>query len=169
VNQVDALLLVLLTPFALLGYWRGLCREVFSLLGLLGGAVAAAAGGTSLAHLLIARQMPPALAHPMAFATIFLGIASAANLVGVLLDRLARAFFLGSVNRFAGVAFGFLKGAALLGFFLLLGQQLLPPRSFTELVHASRLAPPLMQLATGVLAAGRGFGSPPPLPQGQQV
>jgi membrane protein required for colicin V production len=169
VNQVDALLLVLLTPFALLGYWRGLCREVLGLLGLLGGAIVAAAFGAGLAELLIAHQVPPALARPGAFAAIFLGIATAANLLGLVLDRVVRALFLGGVNRFAGVAFGAAKGAALLGFALLLAQQLIPASSFSALVRASRLAPPLMRIASTVLAAGRGFGTPAGSPQGQHV
>ena len=33
-NQLDALLLLLLTPFALRGYWRGFCREIFGLGGI---------------------------------------------------------------------------------------------------------------------------------------
>src|SRR5262249_49779812 len=63
VNQVDALLLVLLTPFALRGFWRGFCRESFGLAGLLGGALAAAAGGSRLAAVLLgARLLPPVAA-----------------------------------------------------------------------------------------------------------
>src|SRR5207249_2504835 len=45
VNQVDALLVVLLVPFALRGYVRGFCRESVGLVGLLAGGLAAAAWG----------------------------------------------------------------------------------------------------------------------------
>lgn len=168
-NQVDALLLILLTPFALLGYWRGLCREVLGLAGLVGGAIIAVAWGGAFADVLIARDVPAELARPGAFAALFLGIATAANLAGLLLDRLVRALFLGGVNRFAGVAFGAAKGAALLGFALLLAQQIIPAASFGALVRTSRLAPPLMQIASTVLAAGRGFGMPASSPPGQHV
>jgi membrane protein required for colicin V production len=168
VNQVDALLLVLLTPFALLGYWRGFCREILGLAGLLGGAVAAAAGGAEVARFLVGRGVPLALAHPAAFAVIFLGIATAANLAGIALDRFVRAIFLGGVNRLAGVAFGAVKGAALIGLALVLAQQLLPAASFTHIVGTSRIAPPLMHLAGAVLSAGRGLG-PSAAPQGQHA
>jgi membrane protein required for colicin V production len=169
VNQVDALLLVLLTPFALRGYWRGFCREILGLAGLLGGALAAAAGGAALARFLIARDVPVALAHPAAFALIFLGIATAANLGGIALDRVVRAMFLGGVNRVGGVAFGVVKGGALLGLSLVLAQQLLPAPSFTHLVGSSRIAPPLMRLAGLVLSAGHGRVPMAAPAQGQQV
>ena len=61
-NQVDALLLVLLTPFALRGLWRGLCREAFGLAGMLGGAAAAGVASPRLATILMAHQVLPPLA-----------------------------------------------------------------------------------------------------------
>jgi membrane protein required for colicin V production len=159
VNQVDALLLVLLTPFALRGFWRGFCRESFGLAGLLGGALAAAAGSSRLAGVMLAAHLlPPIAALPVAFAAIFVGIGVVANLLGLVADRLVRAVLLGGVNRIAGVAFGTLKGAAALGFLLLVAERLASP-AITEVITASRLGGPLMHVATGVLEAGRGLAA----------
>jgi membrane protein required for colicin V production len=170
VNQLDALLLILLAPFALLGYSRGFCREIVGLGGLLVGGVAAAAGSTEIAGLLVARDVPAPLAPPVAFAAIFLGVATIANVVGLVLDRILRAMFLGPVNRLAGIAFGIAKGAALAGFALVLAQHVIPAEAFTQVVRASRLASPLMHLATGVLAVGRDMGVPTgDLPRRQAV
>jgi membrane protein required for colicin V production len=156
VNQVDALLLVLLVPPALRGWWRGFCREGFGLAGVLGGALAAAAGAGPFAALLVAREaLPPVVAFPAAAAAIFLAVAAAATLAGALVDRLARALLLGGANRAAGAGFGALKGAAVLGFALLLADRLAPSPALAHLIASSTLGPPLMQLASGVLEIGR--------------
>jgi len=160
VNQVDALLLVLLTPFALRGFWRGFCRESFGLAGLLGGALAAAAGGSRLAGVLVgARLLPEVAALPVAFAAIFIGVGVLANVLGLVADRLVRAVLLGGVNRAAGVAFGTLKGAAVLGFLLLVAERMAPSPAISEVIAASRLGGPLMRVATSVLQVGRDFAA----------
>ena len=155
-NQVDALLLLLLTPFALRGYWRGLCREVFGLAGLVGGAAAAGSGSLALAAILTARQtVPPAAARPVAFAAIFLATVIAARLLGLLADRLVRAVLLGGVNRVAGAAFGFAKGAAVAAVLLLAVQRLVPSREAQELIGHSTLGRPLLRVAEGLLGSVR--------------
>ena len=155
-NQLDALLLVLLAPFALRGYWRGFCRESLGLAGLLGGAVVAGAGSARVAAVLVARHLlPPAAAHPAAFAAIFLATAVAANLLGLVADRLARVLLLGGVNRAGGAVFGLAKGAAFLGFVLLLAERLVPSPGLAEVIERSTLGRPLVRLATRILETGR--------------
>jgi membrane protein required for colicin V production len=157
-NQVDALLVVLLVPFALRGYVRGFCRESVGLAGLVGGALAAAAGGSALSAALIARHlMPPLIAEIVAFAGIFIAVNLLAYLLGLLVDRLARAVFLGGVNRVAGIAFGVAKGAAFLGFVLLVVQEVVPVPAVVETIAKSRLGRPLTTLATDIVAVGRSF------------
>jgi membrane protein required for colicin V production len=163
VSPLDVLLLVLLVAFAVRGWWRGFCRETLGLAGLFGGVLAAAAGGPQLAQALISRQLlPPELALVAAWAAIFLATWVLASLLGRLADRLARALFLGGVNRVAGALFGSAKGAALLGFVLLFAEHLLPSPALSKAVAASRLGRPLEQIAGSVVATGRELGSAPP-------
>jgi membrane protein required for colicin V production len=162
VNQLDALLLLLLTPFALRGYWRGFCREIFGLAGLVGGAAAAGAGSLALAGLLIARHLvPPAAARPAAFTLLFIAVVLAANLTGILADRLVRALLLGGVNRLAGAAFGCAKGAAVAAFLLLVLQRVIPSSDVHDLIGGSVLARPLVGVAENVLRNGRLRGPAP--------
>ena len=157
-NQLDTLLVVLLVPFALRGYFRGFCREGFGLAGLVAGALVAAAASPGLGHALVARGLlPPVAAGPVASAALFLGTVVVANLVGVLTDRLVRALLLGGLNRAGGALLGGRKGATLLGFGLLLAARLLPDSGLTGMITSSRLGPPLAGLATRVLEAGRGL------------
>ena len=155
------LLLVLLTPFALRGYFRGFCRESLGLLGLIGGVLAAAAFGSLLSGALLGWRVPAPIAAPAAFAAIFLGVTTLAMLVGMVADRLVRALLLGGVNRAAGAAFGSAKGATVLVFVLLLAHRLVPSPSFTEVLDGSRIGRPLMSIASTVLEAGRGLAESP--------
>src|SRR5882724_5984440 len=110
-SPLDAILLILLVPFAFRGWWRGFCRETLGLVGLSGGVLAAAAAGPALAQALLARHLvPPGAALPVAWAALFVGTFVIADLVGRIADRLARALLLGGVNRVAGAFFGSMKG-----------------------------------------------------------
>jgi membrane protein required for colicin V production len=166
VNQVDVALLLLLAPFALRGYWRGFLREGFALLGLVGGIAAAIAGRGPLAGALLARGLvPPALATPAAIAGLFVAVYVLAQLAGAVADRLARAVFLGGVNRAAGIAFGIAKGAAILGLVLVVLLHVLPSPSFERLVAQSRLGGPLVAFVRHAVATGRSFTPPAGLRQ----
>ena len=165
-NQVDVLLLVLLVPFALRGWGRGFCRESIALGGLIGGALLAGAGGPPLATALATRGMSPLVARVAAPLSLFIAAAVTAHVLGALTDRLVRALLLGGVNRIAGLVFGTLKGAALVGFALLLAERVAPSAPLAGVVAGSRLATPLTRFAAGILEAGRGLG---PRPHGQQV
>jgi membrane protein required for colicin V production len=162
VNQLDALLLILLVPFALRGWWRGFCRETLAVIGLVGGALAAAAVGPALAERIDAGHIvPPAAALPLAWAAIMLGACVVAAVAGRIAERVARALMLGGVNRFAGALFGSVKGAAFLGFLLLLVEHLAPSPAVTRVIAGSRLGRPLEQIAGSVVATGREFGAAP--------
>jgi membrane protein required for colicin V production len=167
VNQIDALLLVVLVPFALRGWVRGFCRETFGFGGLVGGVVLAAAGGPPLAAAIESRGwLSPLGARVAAPVGLYVATVATAHVLGVLAERLARALLLGGVNKIAGLSFGALKGAALIGFGLLLMQRIVPSATLDEVVASSRLASPLTRLAAGIVDAGRGLST---RPHGQSI
>ena len=158
-NPLDALLLILLVPFAFRGYFRGFCRESLGLIGVFGGVLAAAAAGPDLAKALLREQaLPPFAAWPVAWAAIFLGSILVAAIIGRIADGLARALLLGGVNRVAGALFGCVKGAAVLGFALLFFEQVAPSSALRNAIAASRLGKPLEQIAGTVVQKGRQLG-----------
>jgi membrane protein required for colicin V production len=160
VNQLDALLLVVVVAFGLRGWWRGLCRETLALVGLFGGALAASAAGPQVAGAIVARKLlPPPVALPVAWAAVFLAAWVVAGIVGHVADRVARAFFLGGVNHAAGALFGSLKGAVLVGFALLLVEHAFPSPHLEEVIATSRLGRPLEHIADSVVATGRELGA----------
>ena len=166
-NQLDALLLILLVPFALRGWWRGFCRETLAIVGMVGGTLAAAAYAPALATAIEARHVVPSeAAVPLAWVAIILGACIAAAIVGRIADRLLRALMLGGANRLAGALFGSLKGAALLGFVLLLVEHFAPSPALARVIAASRLGRPLEAIAGSVVATGRDLGR---VPQGRRA
>jgi membrane protein required for colicin V production len=163
VSHLDALLLVLLVPFALRGYFRGFCREGLGLVGLFAGAFAAAGFGPTLAESLAASKVVPLWgALPAAYMAIFAAVWVMAAVLGMVADRIARALFLGGVNRIGGAVLGSAKGATVLGFILLLAAR---APGLADTIESSRLGRPLMQLAGHVL----GTGLPHERPAGQHV
>jgi membrane protein required for colicin V production len=153
---------VLLAPFAVRGFWRGFCREAFGLAGLVLGVVVAAAATAPLSGALAGggSELPWA-ARATIFVAVFLGVVLAANVLGGVADRIARALFLGGLNRLAGILFGSLKGGAALGFGLLLAERFAPSPALAHAIARSTLGRPLVALAAEVLEAGRVLSAPP--------
>jgi membrane protein required for colicin V production len=161
-NQVDVVLLVLLVPFAFRGYARGLCRETFGLAGTIAGVLAAGAAGPAVAQALLAQRLVPPVAAPvLGGAAVFVGTWVVAALLGRIAERIARAFLLGGLNRVAGMLFGSAKGAALMGFTLLLIEQTAPASNFTRMITESQLGRPLERMAGTVAETGRELGIAP--------
>ena len=155
---VDALLALLLVPFAWNGWRRGLCREGFDLVGILGGLIVAAATAPAGTLWLIARGMPKLAAFPIALSVALVATMVVARVVGVLVARGVHAIRLGQLDRSAGVLFGAVKGAACLGLVLILLDRLAPTPGVQMALQESVLGPQLMRVALGALEFGAGGG-----------
>jgi len=157
VNIVDPILLVLLLLFGLRGYFKGLFRESFSLLGLIIGFMVA-----------VRYDEPAALLWPeswklsllvvrvLTFVGLFFVVYFTFSLVGWLLHRSAKFLFLQVVNRIGGIVVGMGKGAAVLALviFLLASFPLMPQRT-RQKIDESYLAPPLHHFAQGLIRFGK--------------
>jgi membrane protein required for colicin V production len=165
VTRVDLLLAVVLLLFALRGLWRGFLREAFGLVGILAGAVTAVGSYQPLSEAIVTRwPMAPQVADLLAGGAIFVGVVLAASLLGRLARRLARAIWLGTVDRTVGVAFGLAKGMALVGLGVIAVQRFAPGSEPAHWLDGSRLARPLADLANRLVDAVRPF-APQPLEQ----
>ena len=156
-NIVDWVLLILLSLFALRGYFKGLFRETFSLGGLLVGFVVAVRyNETAAAHAAAYWQASPLLLKATAFVALFFVVYFLLNLLGWLLHRSARVLFLHTVNRCGGIVVGLGKGvamAALVIFFF--ASSPLVPSAIRENLDRSYLVPPLSRLAEGLIRIGK--------------
>ena len=153
-NPIDVLLLVLLVPFAVQGWRRGLCREGFALLGIVGGLIVAVATAPALAGAIIAAGKPELAAYPIALAVVLVAAIVVARGIGALVARAMRAVFLGGLDRVVGIAFGAVKGAACLGLILILLERFMST-SAQMAIEGSLLGPTLIGVATSLLDMGR--------------
>jgi len=153
--MLDVILLVVVGVFMIRGLWRGFIRETVGLVALLVAGMLAALYAGPVGRDLVAREaVRPEIAPAVAGGGVFLAAYIAVNLIGLVIDKLARALFLGPLVRVAGMAFAALKASALLGLALVAGARFAPSLLTPGQLRESRLAGPMMSFATVVLDFG---------------
>jgi membrane protein required for colicin V production len=162
-NGVDLALILALAACALRGYWRGFFRESFGVLALIGGVAAAlqfTALGAAMVQEHVAMSLPPTVQSGVAFVALFVVAHTLVNLVGVVLDRLAGASRLRTINRLGGALFGVAKGGVVLAMALLFLHLLPVLPSADEHIMGSAVARPLVTAASNVLRLGAHSAQP---------
>jgi len=147
VNIVDPVLVVFLFFFALRGFFRGLFRESFSLLGLFLGFMVAVRYEEPVAALWKSYwKFSPTALKAVTFVAIFFVVYFVSNLVGWILDRSAKFLFLQTINRVGGIALGMGKGAVLLALIVFfISSSPWMPQKLRENMAESYLVSPLRQ------------------------
>jgi membrane protein required for colicin V production len=153
---VDIGILVILAFFLLKGIWRGLLKEVCSLLGLvLGGFFAFTFYQPAAQWLQDSYDLPARLCVWGSFLGIFLLLIIVFGVVGFVLNRFVKLVFLGGFNRLAGAVFGLVQGVAVLSILLMVMSSDIAPAKSRSWVDKSQLAPPFVVLGHSVFDAGR--------------
>ena len=111
-NSLDWMLLSPLLVSGLLGVWRGVVREVMSVLAWVIGVVLAGRFAADLALWLPLRG--DLLPHAVAWVLLLLGVLIAAGLLARLLKQLLSVAGLGLADRLLGGVFGLLRGTMVL-------------------------------------------------------
>ena len=144
----DYTILGLVLASVAISIWRGLVREVVSLLSWLVALWVAARFSVLFAEWMPAAITNPSVRYLCAFLALFLGTVIVLELLGVLLAKLLRAAGLGLVDRALGAIFGLARGALIAWILTLLGGLTsLPQRDWWQ---EALCAPPLQ---AAVLAA----------------
>jgi membrane protein required for colicin V production len=125
---------------------KGFFVEVFSLAGVILGLFIAAANYGVLTPWVMRLVKNPDVAHLIAFLLIALVVMLIAGLAGRLLRGLVRGVGLGIVDRILGLAFGLIKGAAIVTLVLMGLVAFLPRQNWLD---GSRLAPVFLTAAHG--------------------
>ena len=156
-NWIDLILVTVLALFGFRGYFRGLFREVFSIIGLIAGFTLAVRYDDRIATVFHEYwNLPPFLIKGAAFIAIFFAGYFVSSLVGWLLHRSERIIFLRTVNRFGGVAVGLTKGIAItaLTVSFVSSASWIPQTARDRFDHASLISP-LSELAVGLIRLSR--------------
>jgi len=155
-NSIDIAILVTLGIFMLKGLLRGLIKELFSLVGLVAGSLAAFHLHPPLAQWLQESfGFAPLICVISAFLTLFLTILTLFTAAGYLVSRSISLLLLDGVNLVAGGCFGLFQGVvalALVLFGLSLGSL---PDALDDRVDRSQLAPPFVTLGENMFTRGQ--------------
>lgn len=156
-NWVDLILVFVIALFGLRGFFRGLFREFFSLVGLIAGFMLAVAFLKPAASFAAALwKLPPLLLKGSVFVIIFFLVYFLFNLAGWLLHRSESLLFLKILNRAGGIAVGVGKGAAIIALLIFfLGDAAWLPKASKENFHGSYLVSPLSHFAENLIRIGK--------------
>ncbi len=109
-NWLDLVIVAILVWFAFAGLSSGILRESVTLLGAVVGVILAGQLYKQLADDLTVFTDSDRVANISAFIAIFAAVFLGGQILATLLKRTASLLMLGSLDHFAGLVFGFLKG-----------------------------------------------------------
>jgi membrane protein required for colicin V production len=150
---IDVIVGAILVISAVIAFLRGFIREVLTIIGVVGGAAAAYAGGPALTPhmdgwLGVKEGAEPQhlfgvlpydiLSLILSYGLIFIVVVVALSVVSHMLSVSAKALGLGPVDRTLGVAFGLVRGVLLLGLFYLPVYMLVDKETKTSWFEGSR-------------------------------
>ena len=149
-NVVDVIVLAIVAFSGMMGFLRGMVREVLGLSAWIGAAFAAwwfFPKLQPLAHQVIAN---PDIADPVAFGATFLFVLIVLSLVARSLGMAVRRSALGGLDRTLGLVYGLARGAALMVFAYLMAGAVEPVDRWPDAVLEARLLPSIYQGAAWV-------------------
>lgn len=114
-NIIDIIIIVVTGTFVVRGIFRGLTRELASIIGVVAGFYGALMFSSRVAKLFPDRIAGSAFADVLGFAVVFCGILVAVHLIAYLIRWALGLTMLSWVDRLLGAGFGALKSALLLG------------------------------------------------------
>jgi membrane protein required for colicin V production len=138
-NPFDIIIVVILGYSLVRGIFRGLVKEVSSIIGVLGGFYAAFTYYTTLAKLLSGLIKEPAYLNILSFLIIFCSVLIVVSILGVIIKYLLNIAFLGWVDRIGGVGFSLVKGILIVSILFITLTAFLPKGS--AFLKNSMLAP----------------------------
>ena len=109
-NPFDVFIILIMGYSIVRGLFRGLVKEVSSIIGVLGGFYAAYSYYPMVAKLLSGIIDEQSYLNILSFLIIFCGLLLIISILGVVIKYLLNVAFLGWVDRICGLGFGLIKG-----------------------------------------------------------
>ena len=138
-NPFDIFIIIVIGYSIIRGLFRGLVKEVSSIIGVLGGFYAAYSYYPMVANLLTGIIKEPSYLSILSFLIIFCGILIVISILGVVIKYLLNVAFLGWIDRICGVGFGLIKGVLIVTVIFIILTTFLSKG--TPLIKQSILAP----------------------------
>jgi membrane protein required for colicin V production len=138
-NPFDTIITIILCYCLIRGFFRGLIKEISSIIGVLGGFYAGYTYYLNISRPLSAWISNPAYAKIIGFMLLFCGVFIFVSILGVIIKYLMNIAFLGWVDRICGVFFGIAKGILIASVLLMILTAFLPKGA--PVIKDSILAP----------------------------
>ena len=138
-NPFDIIIIVILGYSVVRGLFRGLVKEVSSIIGVLGGFYAAYTYYLLVAKMLAGVISNTAYLNILSFLIVFCAVLITVNVLGIIIKYLLNIAFLGWVDRICGVVFGFIKGVLIVSVLFIILTTFLPKGA--PIIKQSLLAP----------------------------
>ena len=138
-NPFDIFIIIVVGYSIVRGLFRGLVREVSSIIGILGGFYAAYSYYPAMAKLLAGLITNPSYLNILSFLIIFCSILIIISILGVVIKYLLNVAFLGWIDRICGFGFGIIKGVLIVTVLFIILTTFLPKGA--PLIKKSILAP----------------------------
>jgi membrane protein required for colicin V production len=138
-NPFD-IFIIIITGYSLIrGLFRGLIKEVSSIIGVLGGFYAAYSYYPMVAKLLAGLIVNSSYLNILSFLIIFCTVLIIISILGIVIKYLLNVAFLGWIDRACGLAFGLIKGILIVTVLFIILTTFLPKGA--PLIKKSILAP----------------------------
>ena len=138
-NPFDVFIIIVVGYSLIRGLFRGLVKEVSSIIGVLGGFYAAYSYYPVVAKLISGLIINPSYLNILSFLIIFCSILIVISILGVVIKYLMNVAFLGWVDRACGLGFGLIKGLLIVTVLFIILTTFLPKGA--PLIKKSVLAP----------------------------
>ena len=149
-NPFDMAIIVVLGYCVIRGIFRGLIKEVSSIIGLAAGFYVAYSFHDMLSPLFSGWITDPAYLKITSFIFLFCTVFFIIALIGILIRFVIKLVLLGVFDRILGGIFGALKAVIVVSFAYILLITFLPAGG-VSVVSASKLAPQINTLAKGII------------------
>ena len=138
-NPFDMLAIVILAFCVIRGVFRGLIKELSSVVGVLAGFYAAYTYYLHVSKFLLRWMTNEAYVNILSFLIIFCCIFFIVSMIGVVIKYVLNIAFMGWFDRICGIGFGLLKGVLIVSVLLIIFTAFLPKG--TPFIKESVLAP----------------------------
>jgi membrane protein required for colicin V production len=149
-NLLDWIFIIILAVTSIYGLFRGLIKEVSSILAIIIGWIAASKFYVKLSPFLKNLGLHEQLSNVLSFIIIFLAIFIALIFIAKLIHRLIHAILLGGLNRLGGMGFGFIKGVIISSIIIIVLTMALPEN--TRILTHSKLSPHMMRISKALVS-----------------
>jgi membrane protein required for colicin V production len=144
-NLLDVILIVVIAFSSVYGLFKGLVKEVISILALIIGLIGASRFYEGASSLLKDLGLGEQAARILSFIILFMVIFIALILIGKLIHKLVHAIFLGWLNRLGGIGFGFIRGIIVSGIIIMILTIILSEKA--PILSESKLTPHIMSIS----------------------